>query len=92
MMLGKPTYRRRREEKLSWYGGQGITPIGDDGGGGQLIITADDERGGLGAQRIAAIIEFNRCPHSACAGGRRKRIASRRRQLWLPVSTTPQPD
>ena len=57
MMLGKPTYRRRWEEKLSWYGGQGITPMGDDGGGGQLIITADDERGGLDAQRIAAIIE-----------------------------------
>jgi hypothetical protein len=57
MMLGKPTYRRRWEEKLSWYGGQGITLMGDDGTGGQLIITADDERRGLDAQRITAIIQ-----------------------------------
>lgn len=56
-MLGKPTYRRRWEEKLSWYRTQGITPMEDDGAGGQLIITADDERGGLDAQRIAAIIQ-----------------------------------
>jgi len=31
--------------------------MGDDGTGGQLIITADDERRGLDAQRIAAIIQ-----------------------------------
>lgn len=43
MMLGKPTYRRRWEEKLSWYGGQGIIPMGDDGGGGQLPSPTTDQ-------------------------------------------------
>jgi len=31
--------------------------VDENGAGGQLIITADDERGGLDAQRIAAIIQ-----------------------------------
>jgi hypothetical protein len=55
-MLTKQSYRDDWEKKLAWYRRQGVTPV-DDGGPGQLIITADDAKGGLDSQRITQIIE-----------------------------------
>jgi len=56
-MLTNPEYRARWERKLAAYRAAGIVPH-DEGGGetGTLIITRDDERGGIDAKRIAEII------------------------------------
>jgi len=50
-------YRRRWEEELVWYRGQGVLPI-EEGGGpkGTLIVTGDQPDGGIDSQSIAALI------------------------------------
>ena len=47
-MLKDPGYRERWNNKLAWYRSQEILPS-DEGGGsrGTLIITRDDDRGGI---------------------------------------------
>lgn len=56
-LLHDPTYRARWERKLAAYRGAGIL-TNEDGGGpsGTLIITRDDEVGGIDAQAIATLI------------------------------------
>jgi hypothetical protein len=56
-MLNDPVYRERWERKLKWYAAQGIEEANDespDGGpNGLLVITRDDERGGISSKVIA---------------------------------------
>lgn len=57
-MLHVPRYRKRWEKKLTSYRDNGVLPR-DDGGGdnGTLIVTRDDEGGGLDAAAIAKLID-----------------------------------
>ena len=57
-MLRQPKYRRRWERKLKWYRKQGILPY-DEGGGpnGTLIITKDDDRGGIQSNEIEKLVD-----------------------------------
>ena len=57
-MMRNPTYRRRWQSKLAWYRTQGILPW-EEGGGrhGILLITRDDERGGIDVKAIERLIE-----------------------------------
>jgi ATP-dependent exoDNAse (exonuclease V) alpha subunit len=52
-MLSDAGYRRRWEDKLRWYRANGVLPI-EEGGGerGSLVVTIDDERGGIDAHAI----------------------------------------
>lgn len=56
-MLGDAGYRSRWEAKLALYARAGILPH-EQGGGpkGTLVITRDDERGGISSQQIERII------------------------------------
>ena len=56
-MLGDAGYRSRWEAKLALYARAGILPH-EQGGGpkGTLVITRDDERGGISSQHIERII------------------------------------
>jgi len=57
-MLSNPEYRRRWEAKLVWYREQGILPYKEDGGPeGTLIVTQDDERGGIQSDEIERLID-----------------------------------
>lgn len=56
-MLSNPEYKRRWENKLQWYNENGIKE--DGGEKGTLIITTDDERGGISSQEIDRIIDEN---------------------------------
>ena len=57
-MLRDPGYKRRWEQKLFWYRAQDILPLEEGGGtAGTLIITADDEQGGINSAEIAALID-----------------------------------
>ncbi|KYG09089.1 hypothetical protein BE21_20050 [Sorangium cellulosum] len=56
-MLYDPAYRARWEAKLAWYRKEGILPHTDGGGPkGTLIITQDDERGGIDSSWVAKLI------------------------------------
>ena len=57
-MMQVPEYRERWERKLGWYRKQGILPY-EDGGGteGTLIITKDDERGGIQSNEIEKLLK-----------------------------------
>jgi len=56
-MLHVPSYRRRWEQKLTWYKTNGILPHGDGGGkNGTLIITSDSAQGGISSQEIEQVI------------------------------------
>lgn len=57
-LLADPGYRARWEAKLAWYRRNGVLPH-DEGGGvaGTLIITRDDERGGISSQQIEQLIQ-----------------------------------
>ena len=56
-MLNNPDYRRSWERKAESYRESGILPHEDGGGAeGTLIITRDDERGGIDAEAIAKLI------------------------------------
>jgi len=57
-MLKDPNYRERWTNKLAWYRSQEILPH-DEGGGscrGTLIITRDDDRGGIDSENIEKMI------------------------------------
>jgi hypothetical protein len=52
-----PRYRRRWEEKLAWYKSHGIVPYQEgDGSRATLIVTRDDEKGGISSPEIERII------------------------------------
>ena len=57
-MLHDPSYRRRWEEKLSWYQAHGIKRL-DDGGGekGTLIITRDEPNGSIDSKKIVTVLK-----------------------------------
>jgi len=56
-MLHVPRYRRRWEEKLAWYKSHGIVPYQEgDGSRATLIVTRDDEKGGISSPEIERII------------------------------------
>lgn len=56
-MLHLPDYNARWERKLLWYREHGILPEEEGGGqNGSLIVTRDDERGGIDSAAIAEII------------------------------------
>lgn len=56
-MLHVPGYRRRWEEKLTWYKANGISPHEEGGGeNGTLIITSESAQGGISSQEIEQII------------------------------------
>ncbi len=57
-MLRQPVYRQRWEKKLGWYREHGILPH-DEGVGpaGTLIITVDDERGGIQSDEIERLLD-----------------------------------
>ena len=56
-MLNHPDYRQRWKRKLESYRRSGILPC-EDGGGteGTLIVTRDDDRGGIDSAAIAQLI------------------------------------
>ncbi len=56
--LDDPVYRARWQRKLDWYRTHGIVPREEGGGtAGTLIITRDDEHGGIDSAQISALIE-----------------------------------
>lgn len=57
-MLHVPTYRRRWEEKLTWYKSNGIL-TNEEGGGpnGTLIVTRDEANGSIDSARITKMID-----------------------------------
>jgi hypothetical protein len=56
-MLHVPEYRRRWETKLKLYRNNGILPYEEGGGSaGTLIVTRDDEKGGISSQEIDKLI------------------------------------
>ena len=57
-MLHVPSYHRRWEEKLGWYGAHGILPREEGGGeNGTLIITRDEANGSIDSVRIITLIK-----------------------------------
>jgi hypothetical protein len=57
-MMRVPSYRRRWEAKLAWYRKQGILPWEEGGGpNGVLLVTQDDERGGIDVPNIEQLID-----------------------------------
>ncbi|TET75531.1 MAG: RNA helicase, partial [Candidatus Aminicenantes bacterium] len=57
-MLQDPEYRSRWERKLKWYRENGILPYQEGGGpDGTLIITIDNELGGISSQEIERTIK-----------------------------------
>lgn len=56
-MLNHPDYRRRWERKREDYRQSGILALEDGGGdAGTLIVTRDDDKGGIDAEAIAKLI------------------------------------
>ena len=56
-MLHVPDYRRRWEEKLSWYRAHGILPREEGvGENGTLIVTRDEANGSIDSAKITAVI------------------------------------
>ncbi|MBA2712202.1 MAG: ATP-binding domain-containing protein [Rubrobacteraceae bacterium] len=57
-MMHDPEYRARWENKLAWYRDQNILPFGEgNGSNGTLVITRDDEQGGIDSRRLEQLIE-----------------------------------
>ena len=57
-MLQVPEYRERWEKKLKWYREQEILPHEEGGGDkGVLIITKDDDRGGIQSDEIEKVLD-----------------------------------
>ena len=60
-MLEDPVYRERWNRKLQWYAGQGIGQATEDapagGTNGLLVMTRDDERGGISSKAIASFVD-----------------------------------
>jgi len=58
-MMYDPRYRDRWERKKSWYYENGILPWEEGGGeNGQLIVTQDDEKGGISSKSIDDLIRM----------------------------------
>lgn len=56
-LQGVPRYRRRWEEKLSWYRAHGILPQEEGSGeNGTLIITRDEANGSIDSAKITKLI------------------------------------
>lgn len=57
-MLFDEGYRQRWEHKLRWYRDNGVRPL-EEGGGDRatLVVTHDDDNGGIDGQKIHAMIE-----------------------------------
>ena len=56
-MLHVPSYRRRWEEKLTWYRTHGILPREEGSGeNGTLIITRDEANGSIDSAKITKLI------------------------------------
>jgi len=56
-MLQLPAYRARWERKLAWYRANGILPREEgEGENGTLIVTRDDEQGGIDSAKIEALV------------------------------------
>ncbi|MBN1315756.1 MAG: AAA family ATPase [Anaerolineales bacterium] len=56
-MLRVPAYKERWERKEKWYREQGILPWNEGGGpGGILVVSCDDERGGINAGEIESML------------------------------------
>ncbi len=56
-MLKNPEYEKRWIDKLKWYKSNGILPIEEGGGeNGFLIITKDDDKGGISSKEIQDMI------------------------------------
>lgn len=57
-MMADEGYAKRWEHKLAWYRENGVLPH-EEGGGtvATLVVTYDNERGGIDSQRIDALIE-----------------------------------
>jgi hypothetical protein len=56
-MLGDPGYAKKWARKLDWYRSQKIVPHKDGGGErGTLIVTEDDDKGGISSQAIKELI------------------------------------
>jgi hypothetical protein len=49
-MLTIPSYKKKWKQKLKWYGEHGITEVG--GVNGLLIVTQDNEQGGIDSEAI----------------------------------------
>ncbi len=57
-MMNDQVYRARWEKKLAWYREQHILPFEEGGGAnGTLVITEDDEHGGISSKEIEHTIE-----------------------------------
>lgn len=57
-MMADEGYRQRWEEKLAWYRNNGVLPYQDGGGErATLIVTEDDEHGGIDSRLIDQIID-----------------------------------
>lgn len=57
-MLGDHTYKQRWEQKLAWYKAQNIAKHEDGGGSnGTLIVSYDNDQGGIDSQEIDAKID-----------------------------------
>lgn len=57
-MLQNPEYKERWERKLIWYREQGVLrPEEGEGPKGTLIITKDDDRGGIRSDEIEALLD-----------------------------------
>ena len=57
-MLQRPSYRRKWEDKLTWYRANGIVPQAEGGGPkGTLITTEDGEDGSISSADIEALID-----------------------------------
>jgi len=57
-MLADEGYRSRWESKLQWYRANGVLPL-EEGGGERatLVVTQDDERGGIDGRQIDDLIQ-----------------------------------
>jgi hypothetical protein len=57
-MLSDEGYRDRWTNKLQWYRENGALPLNEGGGDrATLVVTYDDEKGGIDGQRIDALID-----------------------------------
>jgi len=57
-MLNVPEYKERWERKLAWYRKEEVLPYQEGGGEeGILIITKDDERGGIRSDEIEKLLD-----------------------------------
>jgi hypothetical protein len=56
-LLHDPAYQLRWNTKLKWYEENNILPYQQDGGSrGTLIVTKDQENGGISSQEIDCVI------------------------------------